>query len=153
MVSTFCKPLLFKMKGWCGLERDSEMRRQMGKSYYQSRANSKLSKGGACSPKYKALGNGPVTCRHSKDWIACTGCWCPDFCILASCVMRHTCILTEILSTVHITGCFLHSFDMTYYILNCKLLDQNCFVFFSGSNTLLIPFQSFIYCALLIFEW
>ena len=123
------KPYFSKWKAGMGCKETVKCNQQMGKSYYQSRASSKWSKGGACSPKYKALGNGPVTCCHSKDWTGCTGCWCPDLCILASCVMRHTCILTEILSMVHITGCFLHSFDMTYYILNCKHLDQNCFVF------------------------
>jgi hypothetical protein len=30
MVSTFCEPLLFKMKGWCGLERDSEIQSANG---------------------------------------------------------------------------------------------------------------------------
>ena len=96
MVSTFCETLPFKMKGWCGLEETLKCNQQMGKSFYQSRASSK---GSSPNTRPREMDTWPVATARTKlhgSW--CTGCWCPGFCILLSCVMRHTCVLTETLS-------------------------------------------------------
>ena len=71
----------------------------------------------------------------------CIGCWHPDFWILVSYVMRHTCVLTEILSTWNITGLFLYSF-IRHAFLSCLFQDQTVF-FFNRSNIPLIIFKSF----------
>ena len=162
MVYIFCGAfLLFKKKGWYGLKRDGKCNQQMGKSFYYSRTGSKGSKGcvgGWCSPNTGLeMDMWPVSTARTEPYSSwCTGCWCPGFCILVSCVMRHTSVQTETLSILSI---WLHGFfpifDRTDHMLNFISQNPSCFVFifFNRSDTLVIHLKSFIYCAILTFEW
>ena len=74
----------------------------------------------------QGLGSGYVSCPTART--EARGSWCPNLCILVSCVMRHTWVLTEILSMWNITRWFLPV--LTWYTIYLIPYPSNSKLFF-----------------------